>query len=655
MKMKSTKIKKDKPALTAKAPVQLEAGGTRAENIFPTGKVKEEKKPNWKIILILSLFVIPFFFYFWFGFQHLAQFETADEHLWISDIYTGRIQQYWNAIYQKNWPATRINDKPGVTLALISGIGMRWENNVRSKIVEKQNLWTIYNPDKTQEVYYYYRLPIVICNGLMSLFFFLALLRLTRKHWLALAGASFILLSPMLIGISQIINPDAVLWVFSFAGLLSFMLFLQKSKWWIAIVDGLLAAIFLGLALLSKYVALIFIPFFLVILLWHILDGYASLMEQNGFRKRIFKTTTGYPLIIAGAIGLFALLMPAAIVKPQILYRSILQFRGMQNILAICLYVDAILLLDAVILKSFIAKFIAKHLQFLKIILPKVFYFAITILFALAIANWASGKNFLHNPFFEGYKDDDILLRKLPFYMQIISQSRSLLFSLAPIALLLMFFLWIKSLFRKSELDYLVFILSLFIIVYFYAVTKQNLLAEPRYLIVLYPVSLTLAGIGFYELIKGMKYQYVSILYLLMIGALVSSISSIKPFYFNYTNDLLPKNLTIATSWGYGGYEAVQYISAQGDAKNMKIYSAYYGVCQFFPGKCVMEGQVKWMNDTSVNNIDYVVTTPDGTKKNDSALDSINRVFPLNKPVWELDIDGRPGNFIRVYKNPNKN
>ena len=502
--------------------------------------------------------------------------------------------------------------------------------------------------------YWLYRLPILVANGILTAFIALLLWRITKKYWLAITAATLIFISPILLGISQIINPDSFLWVFSFISVLSFVLFLKKSSWWITIIDGLFAAIFLGLAILSKYVALIFFPFFLVMLLWYILDDYDELMEQNGLRRRIIVVTLGYPLVIIGAIGLFALLMPAAIADKQILFTSILQFKGMWNILMVCSLVDVFLLLDGVLLKSYVTKFIVSKLQFLKIVLPKFLYFTIVLLFSLAIVSWASGENFLHNPLFENARDYARILPTLPFYMQLISQSKSLLFSLTPVALFLMFFTWVKSAYRKSEYDYLIFILSIFMIIYYYAVTKQGLLVSPRYSIVLYPFAATLGGIGLYELVKRIKHRYAFLLYLLVIVASVMSVWLVRPFYFAYANDLLPKNATISDTWGYGGYEAVQYISSQGDAKNMKIYTNYYGVCQFFAGKCVSEGQVKWIKKTDIVNMDYVVTITDGMHKNQTPLERISDVIPLDKPVWELNIDGRPGNFIKVYKNTNK-
>jgi hypothetical protein len=607
-----------------------------------------KEKSRWYVLLLI---IIPLAIYFYFAMQHLTQFETADEHLWVSNFYTGRIQQYWNAIAQKDWPSTRINDKPGVTLAIISGIGMHWEQNTQDKLVGKENLYTIYNPNKTLETYRLYRIPIVIANGIMSFFFFIMLWRLTKKHWLSLAGAGLILTSPILIGISQIINPDAFLWTFSFASILSFMLFLQDKRWWSSVIDCLLEALFLGLAFLSKYVALVFFPFLLLVMLWYLFDKNETLQEEKIFRKKAIFAAIGYPLVIVGAIGLFALLMPAAWVDKQLLYDSVFKFSQMREILEICAAIDAFILFDGIILKSWILKLLAKYLKYLKIILPTLLYLVMAAWFLVVLANWGTGRNFLHLPLFNLNNDPNNIFRKLPMYQQFLLESRPFIFSLTPIALALMIFLWIKSIFKKSRFDWMIFVLTSTFFVFYYAVIKQDLLVNIRYSIVLYPLATALAGFGFYELTKTLKHRYILPLLLLVFVFSVISLRDIQPFYFNYTNDMLPKNLSIADSWGYGGYEALQYIQAQGGAD--KIYSDYYGACQFFGGKCATDGQPKWMKNQDIMNIDYVISSKDGVKKNGAALNAINQIFPLGKPVWELDIDGRPDNFIKVYKNEN--
>jgi len=195
----------------------------------------------------------------------------------------------------------------------------------------------------------------------------------------------------------------------------------------------------------------------------------------------------------------------------------------------------------------------------------------------------------------------------------------------------------------------MIYLLTCVFGVFYYAVIKQNLLVNIRYSIVLYPVAAALAGFGLYEATKSLKHRYVLLLFLAVFGASVVSIRGIQPYYFNYTNDLLPKNLSIADAWGYGGYEALQYIQSQGGAD--KIYADYYGECEFFPGKCVTEGQSKWMKHQDALNIDYVITSEDGVKKNSAGIAAVDDDFSLGNPVWELDIDGRPDNFIKVYKN----
>ncbi len=617
-----------------------------AEQITEPVVPEKKTKHNRKINLVLLLIILPLAAYFWFGLSHLSQFETADEHLWISNLYTGRIQNYWNAAADKDWAHTHINDKPGISLAYISGIGSWFEGNVGNKIIAKQNLWTKYDPQTQERTYCVYRLPIVIFNGLMSLFFFLAFWRLTKEHWLALVAASFILLSPVLIGISQIINPDALLWVFSFASLLSFLLFLKGTRF----IDGFLAALFLGFALLSKYVAILLIPFFLAVLLAYMLFDCQDPAAQGTFRKKIIFITLGYLLIIAGGIGVFALLMPAALVNLKLLYDSVIDFKGQKMVLYASAGIDGFILLDVIILKSFLAKFFTKHLQILKIILPKILYAALILLAGSVLATWSLGHNFLNIPDIIKSKN----LHSLISFKHLIMQAQALIYSLTPITLLLMIFLWIKSIFRKSKFDYLVFIFSAFIAVYLVAITKMDVLTTTRYSIMLYPTALALAGIGFYEIVSRMKNYYAAILFLLVLAFSGINVWLAKPFYFNYENNFLPKKLAIETSWGYGGYEAVDYINSMGNAKNMKIWTNYYGVCPFFAGKCVMEGQVKWMKDTDVANIDYVVLSAPGMDKNSSGLQSINQIFPTDKPVWELDIDGRPENFIKVYKNPLK-
>ena len=96
-------------------------------------KPESSKKCNNKLILFL---LIPLAIYFIFGVQHLAKFETADEHYWLYDAIDGRVHNYWEALSTGNWLGTRINDKPGITLAYVSGVGLLFQQNPTERFAE---------------------------------------------------------------------------------------------------------------------------------------------------------------------------------------------------------------------------------------------------------------------------------------------------------------------------------------------------------------------------------------------------------------------------------------------------------------------------------------------------------------------------------------
>jgi len=281
-------------------------------------KIKEKisRRPN-------LLFFIPLFIYFFFGLQHLTQFETADEHLWMYDPIKGRIHNYWDAIENRNWAATRINDKPGITLAYVSGIGLLFEKNPEERIVERDTYFRVYNPKKTEEINFLFRLPILIFNGLFCLFFFWIIKKLTDSDWLALIFSSLILLNPILIGISQIVNPDSLLWTFSTASFLSFLTYLKKEEKRYAI----LSSTFLGLSLLSKYSSVMFIPFFVLTIAFHVLFNFAEWKEKGMLKPKIIKLISSYFLILLGAAIIFSIMMPAVFVDWSFLYKGTIGFK----------------------------------------------------------------------------------------------------------------------------------------------------------------------------------------------------------------------------------------------------------------------------------------------------------------------------------------
>jgi hypothetical protein len=120
----------------------------------------------------------------------------------------------------------------------------------------------------------------------------------------------------------------------------------------------------------------------------------------------------------------------------------------------------------------------------------------------------------------------------------------------------------------------------------------------------------------------------------------VFSIFLISPFYFSYTSELLPKNYIINGAWGYGGYEAAQYLNSLPNAKDTTVWVDSYGLCEFFVGKCIHKAKV----DTTKYKIDYY-------------FESLQSTVPMNfshpmedNSTWSLLIDNRPKSFLKISK-----
>ncbi|MCX6761916.1 MAG: glycosyltransferase family 39 protein [Candidatus Moranbacteria bacterium] len=592
---------------------------------------------------IIALFIVSLSLYFSFGFHHIAKFETADEHYWIYDATAGRIHDYWDAIAKKDWSRTRINDKPGVMLAYISGIGIFFEDGLQKRVTTPGNYESAFSSAETEKINFAFRAPLLIFNGLFALFLFWAIKRLTENKWLAMTAVILILLNPIIIGVSQIINPDSLLWIFSFSSLVSFLNYLKYRKR----SDVILCSLLLGFALLSKYSAVIFIPFFFVVMLVYLLQE----KQQFEFAQKAKRNALAYLLILLGAFAVFALLMPAVILSPSYFYYGTIGFKGMAPIFWSIIALDFLIFFDARYLMSKHTFYLAKRIEKIFPHIMKIVLVLVAIMFCLVLANWSIGDNFLGIKGLNFDAGHDYSFRRQDFFDKLFLEIYPLVFSLTPLVLVALIALWIKGVFGKLKYPLLVFVLSSFVIVFYAAVLKQDLLVNIRYSVMLYPLLMLLAALSIDEFILGkMKSFHKFILLLLVIGISSISLWLIKPYYFNYANDLLPKDSIVTGAWGYGGYEAAQFLNALPNSKNLKVWSDYWGVCSFFNGICVQaSGYTNYMGKSEENTIDYYVMTRRGEMTNTKTWNRLKEDL-AGKPVWELNIDDRPDNFIRIYR-----
>lgn len=598
------------------------------------------------------LLVVPLAAYFAFGFHHLSDFETADEHYWGYDNGGGRIVKYWTAIRTHDWARTRIDDKPGITVAILSGIGGSAIGNLaQERNYWSDDAWRHYDKDITLARNLAYRLPIMIVNGLMALFFFRAIRKLTKSPRAAFFACAMILVSPVIVGISQIVNPDALLWSFSLAAVLSGLLFFRDLRF----RDGLWMTVFLGLAFLTKYTSIILVPYLGLALAYFLIFGGEETPDMK-LARRMRRMSVGYLSAIIGASAMYALLMPAVFLNGKYFFAA----KGVDGIRIV--FILALASGAALFAASFFVGRLsmADRLRGLVGKAGSAIVSAVPFLFGViclaALANWSFGGNFL------GLKDiafdaaQSKNFRSVPVFQQALLEIRPLVFAVTPLFLFLFLYaLLTNRSTRKRRSKELVFLLALLILLLHAGVLYQKLLIDIRYGIILYPIVFIIAAIGADELLEsfgwGNKMAAGILTSLALIVSGTVSLCSIKPYYFNYASDLLPKSQLIASAWGYGGYEAASYLNALPGIESATAWSDYEGFCPFFGGICVRGNETDHVFKDGPGNRDikYLIATRRGRIKEAGTWKLLDGYYD-KKPIFEIEIGGRKGNYVRVYE-----
>jgi len=613
-------------------------------------------------------------FFFIFGLFHLAKFETVDEHFWKYE----RITQYWlEGVFQHNPQKTYINDKPGVATAIISGFGLPFiqnptEHRIRDQKITDNDNDTVYDSAQTEKLNFALRLPLLLFNAIFLIYFFWIIKKLGRSNLLAILSTFFIASSPILIGISQIINPDTLLWTFGSSALLSYFVFLRQPE-----KKYLIATIILtGLALLAKYTAsLLFVLYPLSFFAYVIFDKNFS-DEYRVLRKKVLDFISSYASILIGSAIIFALGMPAAIVKLKYLYRGTIGSPAFHPVMLPIFFIIALMLVDAILFKSFLfKKTIATARKFQVYFFRTAALLMLTLFLFLLFNSWF-GQSFipLNDIHEEAYFEkalifpmfaQDVLPVKI--FKEIATELYPLPFSISPIILFFILFLWSIIIFgKKIQFQSEVFIATLLPLIIAIGSLISGVLLNPRYLILVYPIMFFLAAIGAIEFInyldhfKKISRQKIIIASLsLVIMSAMIGLWSIKPFYFNYMNFLLPKDQVITDSWGYGAYEAAQYLNSLPNAADIIVWADRNTICQFIQGKCIQDYKIN-ITETIP---DYFILTRRGSirhqfiwRYSDLAKKSSTDYYDMKKSpsVWRLDIDGREENFIRIVKSEEK-
>ncbi|MCW1888712.1 MAG: glycosyltransferase family 39 protein [Candidatus Moranbacteria bacterium] len=597
--------------------------------------------PKIGLVLVIGL-------YLFFGLSHLGQFVTADENKWLYE----RIPNYWEAIHDHKWKKTFINDKPGVSIALMGLPAIKLYPDSREFCKEGEDRIIQCDTANAEHFLIAFRLPLILINGALLILLFFVLGRLINP-WVALWSAALIGLSPPLMGISQIVNPDAFLWSFGSVATFAFFLTLQtgEKKW--SVLSGLL----LGMALLSKYTALILYPFFFGVLVL----GFLLSENKESSRLDFIRNLKLWCLLGVVALVTTCLFLPAFLVSPGYFIGKYLFSIGQKGLLMTLGLLPLIIVLgDTFLFRSRGMLFFKQKQVYLRDTMTSVvFVFGLMLVTTLFVRRiFSEWEIFRVLPFDTKELSSAIKYGvELNFFEAWLLEWSPLAFSLTPAVLLGVAFLCVFAWkHRQEKLALGVVTSAIFVFLYLGILVVTDVFTTIRYSIILYPFVGFLAAMGFWYLserinFKG-KYFWITGL---ILSTSCASLFLIKPFYLNYTSDLLPKKDILSDAWGYGGYEAAMYLNSLPDAKNLTVWADYYGVCEFFVGKCL----TAYTYDGTNIKLDYYVFTRRGRIRYWSRYTNWERTSGLTaykyyddkNPAWELSIDNRPLNQVRVVKN----
>jgi hypothetical protein len=597
---------------------------TRIKNILPALVIA--------FVILLNLFL---------GLPRLSTYSAVDEPYWTY----GRTSKFWTAVKDAKWSRTDVNDKPGITVAILSGFGLlKYDpmlyKSLREKPKTDQQLAAI------NDINFVFRLPIFLFILAMLPLFYFFLKKLFGK---TIALLSFIMIgfSPILLGVSLIINPDSLLWVFMPLSLLAYFVFLKEKSRKYLIASGIL----LGFSLLTKYVSNLLIIFYLLLPFSEYIFAEG---EKEPLRKYFKQAFANYLILLFFATLTYFVFYPATWLDLEKLLAGTFLSKAFETTWPIFAAFFIFLGLDGLILKSKITGWIlAIFTRFKKIlfILLSVSFIAIT-LFTMADtyigmrpfdfqAIIASPKNSESNP-----------LISMKSVGNIISDFYGLIFSISPLALFGLIF-GIASISLKKKIEYsiiklTVFYLASLTIFYYLASTVNHVVATVRYQIAIYPLAFIIAAIGIYKFLELTKLtatkHKIATIVAVTVFSLIGIFSS-RPHFLTYSSSLLPVDfITNFKGMGDGSFEAGQYLNTLPNARELNVWSDKGAVCAVFVGRCYTGYDAKTIKKVAFN---YYVVSTDRKSKFLKRLD-FEKAYDTQNYDHITILDGRPNNYVKV-------
>ena len=602
----------------------------------------------------ILLVCIGTFIFFSFGLIGLTTFAAVDEPLW----YNNRIAKYWKNIAEHDWKGTSISDKPGITLAWATGPGLWFKTPKEYKSIRYEGEIYSANQDSIESFYLAFRLPLLLVITLsLPLFYFFIERLLGRTP--ALFSYAFLSTSPVLVGISKIINPDALLWIFAPLSILSYLLFLNKRFFRYLILSG----VFLGLGLLTKYVANIVLVFFIGLIFLEYLYHRPEKEPFSAFFKRSF---TELGVLLYAALAVFYILFPAVWIKPMKLLTATIYSQAFEKVTPLLLMFLALILIDHSANRGRITSAATAFLNRFKrpLTIGITSLFLVSLIATLAIT-W---KNMHPYDFSELLASPKTIEGRSDFIGIFLTNFYPLIFGIPPMALFLLLatpFMLLKRPFNSDSSKRTALYLIAFMLLYYLGATVNNVAMITRYQIILFPIAALLASITLARLLRASEIRlpllppstpFVITACILLVGSFTLSTT---PFPLSYASSLLPKTYhTNVKDMGSGSYEAAQYLNTLPNAEQLLIWTDKDGVCKFFVGRCKRGRNYQALRR---DGLDYIIVSSDRKNRTVKMMSSeilhqkpglirFDQYYTKPNPIFELDINGRQSQYVRIHE-----
>lgn len=606
---------------------------------------------RWALLWITGLTLV----FLLFGLQNLARFAAVDEPLWLD----GRIGKFWKHLSAQAMERTLVSDKPGITIVWSTGPALLVVDP--SHYRDTRYEYQAKNPAlKIEHFYLAFRLPLlIVITCLLPLFYLLLFPLIGPKA--ALISYAGITLAPILIGISKIVNPDSLLWIFAPLSLLAYLVFIEKKVWRFLVLSGVL----FGLALLTKYVANFLVVFlFGLVFLYPIWKGHAT-------PKTLKHSLQAFFIWLGIGLSVLYVAVPAFWVNPARLLTSTIFSQAFEKVAWLFITIILIVFLDQLLFKSRFSTKVIHWLECSAQVITILILTTFSLLFAFVFINGITGMPWLN--FTEILTSPKSISKFYGLVSIFLAHGYPLLFGSVPLivlgSLIAIVKTWRTSPAGRGVTERLVLILLLFILLFYLGSTINEVALINRYQIMLYPLLAILSGIGLTWGLKTLLERFhrsldtpslwhptlLTLVLLLVFSPLTT------PFPLSYNSSLLPNTLSVdVKDMGAGSYEAAEYLNRLPNAHVTAIWTDKSGVCKFYIGPCFdgfnfkkIEGySVRYLvlssgRESRIRNRVNPIDAPSETHVQDfTHLDSY---YQRDDAFYTININGRSGQTVKVF------